>query len=102
MFLDYANSSPIYSVPNIEYDGKGIYSNKMIGNPKRGHGTPHARFAVDCQIGIIAEELGINTLEIMLKNPRKKGDVLPNGDTLHSYGLHECIEKVADAIEWKS
>jgi len=102
MFLGYANSSPIYNVPHISFEGKGVYTNKMIGNPKRGHGTPQARFSFDSQMDIIADELGIDTVDIMLKNLRKKDDVLPNGDTIRSYGLPECINKIAESIDWKN
>lgn len=102
MFLGYANSSPIYNVPHISFEGKGVYTNKMIGNPKRGHGTPQARFSFDSQMDVIADELGIDTIEMMLKNLRKKDDVLPNGDTIRSYGLPECISKVAESIDWKN
>jgi len=102
MFLSYSYSNPIYNVSHIKYAGKGIYTNKSIGNPKRGHGLNQIRFSLDSQIDMIANELGIDTVEMMLKNLRKQGDVLPNGDTLHTYGLPECIRKVAGAIDWKN
>ena len=44
---------------------------------------------------MIAEELGLDPLEIMLKNARKKDDILPNGDVLKSCGLSECLQKAA-------
>lgn len=101
MFLGYSYSSPIYNVPNIKYEGKGIYTNKSIGNPKRGHGLNQIRFSLDSQIDMIANELGIDTVEMMLKNLRKQGETLPSGDMLHTYGLPECIRKVAEAIDWQ-
>ncbi len=102
MFLCYSYSKPIFNVPNVKYEGKGIHTNKSIGNPKRGHGLNQIRFSMDSQIDMIANELGIDTVEMMLKNLRKQGDVLPNGDVLHTYGLPECIEKVSGAIDWKN
>ena len=102
MFLSYSYSKPIYNVPNVKYEGKGVYTNKLLGHPKRGHGLNQIRFALDSQIDMIANELGIDTVEMMLKNLRKQGDVLPNGDTLHTYGLPECISKAAKAIDWQN
>ena len=102
MFLGFAYSQPIYNVPNIKYEGRGIYTNKSICHPKRGHGLNQIRFSIDSQIDMIANELELDTIELMLKNLRKQGDVLPNGDRLHSYGLPECIRKVAEAIDWKN
>jgi len=102
MFLSYSYSKPIYNVPNIKYEGKGVYTNKMIGHPKRGHGLNQIRFALDSQVDMIARELGLDTVEMMLKNLYKPGDVLPNGDILYTYGLPECIRKVAEAVDWKN
>jgi CO/xanthine dehydrogenase Mo-binding subunit len=45
---------------------------------------------------MIAEELGLDPIEIRLKNARKPGEQLPNGDNVHNCGLRECIQK-ADA-----
>jgi xanthine dehydrogenase molybdenum-binding subunit len=45
---------------------------------------------------MIAEELGLDPIEIRLKNAREPGEQLPNGDSVHNCGLRECIEKAAE------
>jgi 4-hydroxybenzoyl-CoA reductase subunit alpha len=50
---------------------------------------------------MIAEHLGIDPVEIRLKNLRKLGDVLPNGDRLDSYGLPECLITAIDSSGWR-
>jgi len=54
------NKSP-YTVRSQEriIHNFGVYTNKSICMAKRGHGSPQARFAIDCQIDMIAEDLGI-------------------------------------------
>jgi len=101
VYLGHAFSIPVYSVPNYHYEGYSVYTNNPIRGPQRAHGSPQIRFAVDSQIEMIAEELGLDPLEIMLKNARKKDDILPNGDVLKSCGLSECLEKAAQASGWK-
>ena len=102
IFLCHGFSFPIYNVENYSYEGFSIYTNNGIRGPQRGHGAPQIRFSIDSHIDLIARDLGLDPIDIMLKNVRHKGDVLPNGDTLNSCGLTECIEGAAKAIDWKN
>ncbi len=100
IFLAHAFSQPIYHIPNYKYEAYAVYTNKQVRVPKRGHGAPEFRFAMESQLDMLAEELGMDPAEIRLKNFRKKGDVLPNGDILHSCGLTEGLQKLVDRIKW--
>jgi len=101
IFLGHAFNIPVYSTPNYRYQGYAVYTNNPIRGPQRAHGAPQIRFAVDSQIEMIAQELGLDPLEIMFRNARKQGDVLPNGDILKSCGLSDCLEKAALASNWR-
>jgi 4-hydroxybenzoyl-CoA reductase subunit alpha len=85
-----------YRLPHLKYEGYSVYTNNPVRAPQRGHGAPQVRFAVESQLDMIAEELGLDPIEIRLKNARKPGEQLPNGDNVHNCGLRECIQK-ADA-----
>ena len=102
VFLAHAFNVPIYRVPNIKYDGYAVYTNNPVKGPQRAHGAPQIRFAMDSHLDMIAEDLGLDPVEMMLKNARHKGDVLPNGDVLESCGLSQCIERVAKESGWES
>jgi 4-hydroxybenzoyl-CoA reductase subunit alpha len=101
LYLAHVFRHAIYNIPNVRHEGVGVYTNKLITGPKRGHGLPQISFAVESQLDMIAEELEIDPLELRLKNLRRKGDVLPNGDRLDSYGLPECLRQAAEASGWK-
>jgi 4-hydroxybenzoyl-CoA reductase subunit alpha len=61
------------------------------------------RFAVDSQLHMIAEELGLDPMEVMLRNARDPGEVIPSiGDTLHTCGTKECIAGAAQVSDWKA
>ena len=90
-----------YRIPNLKYEGYSVYTNNPVRAPQRGHGAPNLRFAVESQMDMIAEELGIDPVEIRLKNARQKGDILPNQDPVRNCGLVECIEKVAGTTQFK-
>jgi 4-hydroxybenzoyl-CoA reductase alpha subunit len=101
VYLGHAFSIPVYAVPNYRYQGYAVYTNNPIRGPQRAHGSPQIRFAMDSQFQMIAKELNIDPLEIMLKNVRHKGDILPNGDVLRSCGLTECLESAAQIAGWR-
>ena len=90
-----------YRIPNLKYEGYSIYTNNPVRAPQRGHGAPNLRLAVESQMDMIAEELKMDPVEIRLKNARQRGEILPNGDSVKNCGLVECIQKAAEATQFK-
>ncbi len=101
IFLVWGFTMLPYRLANLKYEGYAVYTNNPIRAPQRGHGAPQLRFAVESQLDMIAEELGIDPIEIRLKNAREAGEQLPNGDNVHNCGLKECIHKVAEHTQFK-
>lgn len=91
----------IYYCPNQMYDGYSVYTNTTPAGAMRGFGSPQAMFAVDSQVDIIAEALGMDPLELRRKNIMKVGQpwILPY-ECLSS-GLEDCMDKGAKAIGWE-
>ncbi|MEJ2719389.1 MAG: molybdopterin-dependent oxidoreductase [Deltaproteobacteria bacterium] len=96
VFLAWGFAMLPYRVPNLGYEGYAVYTNNPIRAPQRGHGAPQLRFAVESQLDMIAEELGLDPIEIRLRNARQAGEELPNGDNVHNCGLSDCIRKAAE------
>lgn len=99
----YAGSllSAPYRLPNMRYDGYRVYTNKPACGAQRGHGGVAARAAWEQQIDVIAHELGIDPVELRLKNAMSGGDVTCNEFYTSSFGIKECIEAVAEGSRWK-
>ena len=91
-----------YKVPAYKFEGVRVFTNKPACGPKRGHGTPQPRFAEEIQMDEIAEKLGIDPLDLRLKQLVEANSVTINGLQISSCGLRECIEKVAERAEWKN
>jgi carbon-monoxide dehydrogenase large subunit len=89
-----------YRIPNIELMSRLVYTNKEISGSYRGFGTTQVTWACESQMDIIARKLGIDPLEIRLKNGYVEGDRYINGQVLHSVGLKETLEKASREIEW--
>jgi len=100
MYLAHVFRNPIYDIPNVRHEAFGVYTNKLPTVAKRGHGLPQMSFAVESNLDTICEDLGLDKVEMRLKNFRKKGDLLPNGDTLTSYALPECLKQAVAGIGW--
>jgi CO/xanthine dehydrogenase Mo-binding subunit len=84
-----------YRIPNIRVASTLVYTNKLRGCPFRGLGIPEAVWAGESQMDIIAEKLGIDPVELRLKNCLDTGDETPVGDRAHHIALRECLMKVA-------
>ncbi|MEK7839101.1 MAG: molybdopterin cofactor-binding domain-containing protein, partial [candidate division NC10 bacterium] len=88
VFLCYSYNIPVYRVPVLRYEGLAVYTNNPVKGPKRGHGAPFIRFAVDSHMDMLAEDLGIDMVELMRRNARETGEVMPtSGAPLRSCGL---------------
>jgi 4-hydroxybenzoyl-CoA reductase alpha subunit len=95
-----------YKLPNFKYDAYRVFTNNPIGAAMRGHGITHSRFAAEIQMEMIAEELGIDPVEIRMRNAidnPKSGTIYEtiNKVTLKTCGIKECIEKIARDPIWR-
>jgi 4-hydroxybenzoyl-CoA reductase subunit alpha len=100
IFLAWGFTMLPYRIPNFQYDGYAVYTNNPVRAPQRGHGAPQLRFAVESQMDMMAEELGLDPVQVRLKNARRPGELLPNGDNVHNCGLAECITKAAEHTDF--
>ena len=90
-----------YKLPAYKFEGVRVFTNKPACGPKRGHGTPQPRFAVEIHLDKIAEKLGIDPIDLRLRQLTEPNTITVNGLRITSNGLRECIEKVAARAEWK-
>src|SRR6202158_5186175 len=91
----------LYDIPNIQYDGYRVLTNKPVCGAMRGHGTVNVRFAFESQLDELAGKVGIDSAEIRQRNLLQPPCITVNGLRVQSYGLPECIEKTVDRSGWK-
>jgi len=90
----------LYDIPNIQYDGYRVLTNKPACGAMRGHGTVNVRFAFESQLDEIAAKLNIDPAEIRRRNLLKPPCITVNGLRVQSYGLPECIDQVVTRSRW--
>ena len=92
----------LYDIPNLQYDGYRVLTNKPACGAMRGHGTVNVRFAFEAQLDELAAKLNIDPAEIRRRNLLQPPCITINGLRVQSYGLPECIEKVVERSGWKT
>jgi xanthine dehydrogenase D subunit len=103
----YASSSPAvlanastfaagpYEVPNATIDGTVVYTNNPPCGAMRGFGAPQVCFAYEGQMDRLAKALGMDPLEIRLRNAVHTGSVLPTGQVITSTApLRQILERL--------
>ena len=90
-----------YPVPAYRFDGARVFTNKAPCGPKRGHGTPQPRFALEAQLDRVACDLGLDPAEMRLAHLQPPGSLTANYLRVGSMGLGACIEKVVAASGWR-
>jgi CO/xanthine dehydrogenase Mo-binding subunit len=90
-----------YRIPNLLLEGHAVYTNKTNFGSFRAPSGPQANFAVESQMDVIADALGIDPLDFRLRNIVREGEEGPTGQVMTAVGLEECLRKVAEAIGWK-
>ncbi len=90
-----------YKIPVYKFEGARIFTNKPPCGPKRGHGTPQPRFAVECQIDKAAEQLGLDPAEMRRNNLAEPFTKTANHLTVTTTGLGECIDRAVEASGWR-
>jgi xanthine dehydrogenase molybdenum-binding subunit len=93
--------SSLYKVPNVRYVAKCVYTNNTYSQAMRGYGNPQATFAIDSQIDMLAEMAGIDPLDFRMRNANTPGEVTPQNFKINTCGLRECIDVVAEKLDWR-
>ncbi|MEJ2167772.1 MAG: xanthine dehydrogenase family protein molybdopterin-binding subunit [Desulfobacterales bacterium] len=95
----------LYRMPHMKFKGTAVYTNKAPACAMQGYGNPQVSFAVESQMDIIAEELGIDSIDLRLKNYVGLGQTFwGQGPTVRSVirscGVEEMLLKGKDIIRW--
>ncbi|MDR3574945.1 MAG: molybdopterin-dependent oxidoreductase [Anaerolineaceae bacterium] len=97
--------------PNIRFYADVVYTNHPPAGAFRGYGGPQGFWPVDRQMEKIARDLGIDPIELRLKNALREGELQPfstawsegrepSPEIIHTVGLEECVRQVKARIGW--
>jgi xanthine dehydrogenase D subunit len=85
-----------YEVPNVEIDAYAVFTNNPPCGAMRGFGAVQAAFAYESQLDAIAERLGVDPVELRIRNAVSEGSVMPTGQVIDSPApVAELLRRVA-------
>jgi xanthine dehydrogenase molybdenum-binding subunit len=95
----------LYRMPHMNFEGTTVYTNKAPACAMQGYGNPDVSFAVESMIDIMAEQLGMDPIELRIKNYVGLGEEFwGQGPTVRSIirscGVEEMLRKGAPMIGW--
>ncbi|MCX6093230.1 MAG: molybdopterin-dependent oxidoreductase [Candidatus Bipolaricaulota bacterium] len=95
----------LYKLPNIRYRGTAVYTNKAPSCAMQGFGNPQITFAAEQLMDMLAEKLGMDPIELRLKNYVGLGETFwgqgPQVKSIvRSDGVPELLEEGAKRIGW--
>lgn len=89
-----------YNYQNVDILGMSVYTNNMVSGAFRGFGAAQSNFAMEQNLNLLAEKVGISSWEIRYRNAIRPGQTLPNGQIAdESTGAAECLKAVKDVYE---
>jgi CO/xanthine dehydrogenase Mo-binding subunit len=91
-----------YNVPNFFIEAYDIVVNKPKVAAYRAPGSPMAAFATESLIDEIGRSLGLDPIDMRLKNAVKEGDRAPYGPPYGPIGFHDVLNRVRESEHWNS
>lgn len=91
----------LHRLKNVRCHARLAYTNKIPSGTFRAFGTQQMAFPVDSHLAMLAEMIGMDPVEVHLRNAIKRGETSCHGWYMGSCGLIECLEKSRDAIGWQ-
>ena len=89
-----------YNIPNFFVEAYDVVVNKPKVAAYRAPGSPMATFATESLVDELARMLGIDPIEMRLKNAVKEGDRAPYGPTHGPIGLRQVLEAAQTHPHW--
>jgi len=90
----------LYHFPNYKYSGYRMFTNKPACGAMRGHGVPQPRFAFEMLLNMVADGIGMDPVEIRLKNGMDRNTRTCNDLDIRSCEYKATLEKVRERSDW--
>ena len=90
-----------YTIPHVRVDAHCVYTNRQPSSAMRGFGVTLGDFAIESQMDVIANALGIDPLRLRLLNAYRDGDMKAHRKLVEGAALVEVIQKTAELVGQK-
>ncbi len=94
-------ATSLYKVSSVYFHADLYYTNNTYSQAMRGYGNPELTWALESNMDELAEKARIDPFELRMINCNEPGETTPMGLKVSTCGLKECMETVAQKLEWK-
>ncbi len=94
-------ATSLYRFRNVKCHADLVYTHSTPIGSYRGYGNPQLHFALESAIDMAAEGLGLDPLEVRLRNAVELGETSVHGWIMNSCQLKECLRVAAQKSGWK-
>jgi CO/xanthine dehydrogenase Mo-binding subunit len=92
----------VYKFPNFEVRGFEVLTHKPSIAAYRAPTAPHTFFAIDSQMELMAQALGVDAVEFRMRHLMQEGDPMANGQKWQSNGAKQVLARIAEHPLWKN
>ncbi len=89
-----------YAIPNVRVEAQLVYTNKLPFGAYRGYGGPQIHFAGESQLDVLAERLGMDPVELRMKNAITDRDTVLTGQPVPHAAFEETLRRAAESVGW--
>ena len=90
----------MHRLPERRSHARLVFTNKIPSGAFRGFGNQQMAFALNSHLTVLAEMIGMDPLDVQLRNAIRTGETSVHGWYMGSSGLTECLDRVRDGIGW--
>lgn len=90
-----------YRIPHVAVDSFCVYTNRPPNGAFRGYAATQAVWASERITDMLAAELGMDAVDLRLRNLLREGDRWSTGEVVHDVRFGECLEAAASAVGWQ-
>ncbi|MDA7978579.1 MAG: xanthine dehydrogenase family protein molybdopterin-binding subunit [Pirellulales bacterium] len=91
-----------YDIPHARVEGFDVCVNKPRTNAYRAPGSTQVAFAIETVVDEICTELGVDPVELRLRNASRKGTQRVDGPTFARIGMEETVEAIKASSHYMS
>jgi len=91
-----------YDIPNFQITGWDVVTNTPKVAAYRAPGAPISAFAVESAVDELARELGMDPIDLRLKNAPRNGSKAAYGPTFRDIGYVETLEAIRNSPQYKA
>ncbi len=91
----------LHRLENVRSHARLVFTNKLPSGTFRAFGTQQMTFPLDSHLSVLAGMIGMDPVEVHLRNAIRAGDTSVHGWHIGSCGLSECVKLASEGVGWK-